>query len=55
MRRFPQAQIGEVRDHSLDDYGLPPEEPVVSLGEDVPPDFEFAPPDADYSDEDDFY
>ncbi|MCX5617961.1 DNA polymerase III subunit gamma/tau [Bombella sp. TMW 2.2543] len=55
MRRFPQAQIGEVRDHSLDDYGLPPEEPTVSLGEDVPPDFEFAPPDADYSDEDDFY
>lgn len=55
MRRFPQAQIGEVRDHTLDDYGLPPEEPIVSLGEDVPPEFEFAPPDADYSDEDEFH
>ncbi len=54
MQRFPHAQIGEVRDHTLDDYGLPPET-VVPLGEDVPPDFEFAPPDADYPDEDDFY
>lgn len=54
MQRFPHAQIGEVRDHTLDDYGLPPET-VVPLGEDVPPDFEFAPPDADYPDEDEFY
>ncbi len=54
MRHFPQAQIGEVRDHNLDDYGLPPET-VVPLGEDVPSYFEFAPPDADYPDEDDFY
>ncbi|MBA5726008.1 DNA polymerase III subunit gamma/tau [Bombella favorum] len=54
MRHFPKAQIGEVRDHTLDDYGLPPET-VVPLGEDVPAYLEFAPLDADYPDEDDFY
>ncbi|OOL18793.1 DNA polymerase III subunit gamma/tau [Bombella intestini] len=54
MRHFPKAQIGEVRDHTLDDYGLPPET-VVPLGEDVPSYLEFAPLDADYPDEDDFY
>ncbi|MCX5620092.1 DNA polymerase III subunit gamma/tau [Bombella pollinis] len=53
LQRFPKAEIGEVRDHTLDDYGLPPEM-IVPLGEDVPPGFEFAPPDADYADEDEF-
>lgn len=52
LQRFPRAEIGEVTDHSLDDYGLPPEE-ITPLGEDVPPDWEFAPIDADSIEEDD--
>lgn len=51
---FPGAKIGEVQDHGLDDYGLPPEE-VMSLVDNEPPDLEFAPLDADLLDEDDVY
>ncbi|MBS1093065.1 DNA polymerase III subunit gamma/tau [Gluconobacter wancherniae] len=52
LNAFPGARIGEVQDHSLDDYGLPPEI-TTQLGEDSPPDLEFAPYDADAIDEDD--
>lgn len=48
---FPMAEIGQVRDQSLDDYGLPPEI-ITPLGEDVPH-LEFAPVDADSISEDD--
>ncbi|ARW10314.1 DNA polymerase III subunit gamma/tau [Acetobacter ascendens] len=41
---FPDAELGEVRDHGLDDYGLPPEEPV--------PELLFAPLDAEFLDDD---
>ncbi|MCP1243353.1 DNA polymerase III subunit gamma/tau [Acetobacter lambici] len=44
LNAFPDAQLGEVRDHGLDDYGLPPEEP---------PELLFAPLDAQPLDEDD--
>ncbi|MFW7267415.1 DNA polymerase III subunit gamma/tau [Gluconacetobacter sp. Hr-1-5] len=48
--RFPDAVLGAVTDHSLDDYGLPPEEAAsVTLA----PDLEFAPLDAELVDEDD--
>ncbi|MBB2159640.1 DNA polymerase III subunit gamma/tau [Gluconacetobacter sacchari] len=48
--RFPDATLGAVTDHSLDDYGLPPEEAAsVTLA----PDLEFAPLDAELVDEDD--
>lgn len=40
---FPDAELGEVRDHALDDYGLPPEEV---------PDLLFAPLDAELLDDD---
>ena len=49
---FPGAKIGDVQDHSLDEYGLPPEI-TAPLTEDSPPDLEFAPLDADFLDEDD--
>lgn len=53
---FPDAVVGEPRDPTLDDYGLPPEEhdEVVTLGggDDVP-DLEFSPLDADFLNEDD--
>lgn len=53
---FPDAVVGEPRDPTLDDYGLPPEEHdvVVTLGggDDVP-DLEFSPLDADFLNEDD--
>lgn len=52
LTRFPDAVLGEVRDPSLDIYGLPAEEFTV-LGEDAPPDLEFAPYDADSIEEDD--
>ncbi|GBR67151.1 DNA polymerase III subunit gamma/tau [Gluconobacter kanchanaburiensis] len=52
LRTFPGAKIGEVQDHSLDEYGLPPEI-TVPLTDDEPPDLEFAPLDADFLDEDD--
>nr|WP_294915295.1 DNA polymerase III subunit gamma/tau [uncultured Neokomagataea sp.] len=54
LMAFPGAKIGEVQDHGLDDYGLPPEE-VTSLVDNEPPDLEFAPLDADLLDEDDIY
>ncbi len=43
LNAFPDAELGEVRDHGLDDYGLPPEEP---------PELLFAPVDAEPLDED---
>ena len=46
MAAFPDAKIGKVTDHSLDDYGLPPE-----IMNDAP-DLEFAPDDAVFVDED---
>ncbi|MBS1082563.1 DNA polymerase III subunit gamma/tau [Gluconobacter kondonii] len=52
LKAFPGAKIGEVQDHSLDEYGLPPEI-TVPLTDDAPPDLEFAPLDADFLDEDD--
>ncbi|MDG6094868.1 DNA polymerase III subunit gamma/tau [Acetobacter sp. AN02] len=48
MSAFPDAEIGKVTDHSLDDYGLPPE---ILLVEDSP-DLEFAPDDAVFTDMD---
>jgi len=52
LEAFPGAKIGDVQDHSLDEYGLPPEI-TAPLTEDSPPDLEFAPLDADFLDEDD--
>ncbi|EHH68815.1 DNA polymerase III subunit gamma/tau [Gluconobacter morbifer] len=54
LEAFPGARIGEVQDHSLDEYGLPPEI-TTPLVENAPPDLEFAPLDADFPDEDDHY
>jgi DNA polymerase-3 subunit gamma/tau len=49
MDAFPGARIDQVRDSNVDAYGLPTEPPPVALGEpDMP---EFAPPDAEFSDE----
>ncbi|MBB2167386.1 DNA polymerase III subunit gamma/tau [Gluconacetobacter aggeris] len=48
--RFPDAVLGAVTDHSLDDYGLPPEEAASVM---LAPDLEFAPLDAELVDEDD--
>ncbi|CAP57411.1 putative DNA polymerase III tau subunit [Gluconacetobacter diazotrophicus PA1 5] len=48
--RFPDAILGAVTDHSLDDYGLPPEEAASVV---LAPDLEFAPLDAELVDEDD--
>jgi DNA polymerase-3 subunit gamma/tau len=47
---FPGAQVGEVRDESLDDYGLAPLD-LPEDGSDMGPDF--APPDAMSADLDD--
>lgn len=44
LKFFPDAELGEVRDHGLDDYGLPPEEPA--------PELLFAPLDAEFLDDD---
>jgi DNA polymerase-3 subunit gamma/tau len=49
MDAFPGARIDQVRDSNVDAYGLPAEPAAISLGEpDMP---EFAPPDAEFSDE----
>ncbi|UMM64251.1 DNA polymerase III subunit gamma/tau [Aristophania vespae] len=53
LQRFPGAKIASVHDRTLDDYGLPPEDVMPSLGEDMPLDLEFAPYDADSIDEND--
>jgi DNA polymerase-3 subunit gamma/tau len=50
LAAFPDATVGEPRDPSLDDYGLPPE--ILSTGDDDAlggevPDLEFAPLDSD--------
>ncbi|KDU95850.1 DNA polymerase III subunit gamma/tau [Komagataeibacter rhaeticus AF1] len=50
MQVFPTARLGEVTDHALDDYGLPPED-MADLN--LVPDLEFAPLDADVAGEDD--
>ncbi|KON66248.1 DNA polymerase III subunit tau [Komagataeibacter europaeus] len=50
MQVFPTARLGEVTDHALDDYGLPPEEMAAG---NLAPDLEFAPLDADLVEEDD--
>ncbi len=49
MDAFPGARIDQVRDSNVDDYGLPQAPAVVPLGEPEMPDF--APPDAEFSDE----
>jgi DNA polymerase-3 subunit gamma/tau len=46
MEAFPGARIDSVRDSNVDDYGLPP--PVPLAEPDMP---DFAPPDAEFSDE----
>lgn len=50
IEKFPGARLGEVRDLSLDHYGLPPEEVFIPLGGDIPSEelaaLEFAPLDA---------
>lgn len=43
LKVFPEAELGDVKDHALDEYGLPPEEI---------PDLIFAPVDAELTDED---
>jgi DNA polymerase III subunit gamma/tau len=49
MAAFPGARIDQVNDSNVDDYGLPHSPPIVPLGEpDMP---EFAPPDAEFSDD----
>jgi len=53
---YPDARMGAVRDHSLDEYGLPPEELAPAMlggGHEDVPDLEFAPLDADLVDGDD--
>lgn len=50
MAAFPSARLGQVTDHALDDYGLPPEEIIPAM---LAPDLEFAPLDAELVDEDD--
>jgi DNA polymerase-3 subunit gamma/tau len=47
MAAFPGARIDSVQDSNVDAYGLPPA--AISLGEPEMPDF--APPDAEFSDE----
>ena len=49
MDAFPGARIDSVRDSNVDDYGLPNAREIVPLGEPDMPDF--APPDAEFSDE----
>jgi DNA polymerase-3 subunit gamma/tau len=49
MAAFPGARIDQVHDSNVDDYGLPSSSPILPLGEpDMP---EFAPPDAEFSDD----
>jgi DNA polymerase III subunit gamma/tau len=64
LAAFPTARVGEVRDHTLDEYGLPPEElpehdgasvPTALGGEAEAPDLDFAPDDADFLDERDVF
>ncbi|PYD76848.1 DNA polymerase III subunit gamma/tau [Novacetimonas pomaceti] len=50
MSVFPTARLGQVTDHALDDYGLPPEDITPAM---LAPDLEFAPLDAELVDEDD--
>ncbi|NVN23333.1 DNA polymerase III subunit gamma/tau [Asaia siamensis] len=55
---FPDARVGEPKDLSLDEYGLPPEEleaPESWATEPVAPDLDFAPIDADLMDDDDWH
>jgi DNA polymerase-3 subunit gamma/tau len=49
MDAFPGARIDQVRDSNVDDYGLPNRPDAVPSGEPDMPDF--APPDAEFSDE----
>jgi DNA polymerase-3 subunit gamma/tau len=49
MRAFPGARIDSVQDSNVDAYGLPSAPAAVPLGEPEMPDF--APPDAEFSDE----
>jgi DNA polymerase-3 subunit gamma/tau len=49
MAAFPGARIDSVHDNNVDDYGLPSSSTIVPLGEPDMPDF--APPDAEFSDE----
>jgi len=49
MDAFPGARIDQVSDSNVDAYGLPTESAAITLGEPVMP--EFAPPDAEFSDE----
>lgn len=50
LEAFPDARLGELQDRSLDDYGLPPENLSFGGSDDVP-DLEFAPPDAELTDD----
>jgi len=55
---FPDARVGEPKDLSLDEYGLPPEEleePESWTAEPAVPDLDFAPLDADLMDDDDWH
>lgn len=55
---FPDARVGEPKDLSLDEYGLPPEElkePASWTAEPAAPDLDFAPLDADLMDDDDWH
>ncbi len=55
---FPDARVGEPKDLSLDEYGLPPEEleePESWGTEPSAPDLDFAPLDADLMDDDDWH
>ncbi|GAB6853571.1 DNA polymerase III subunit gamma/tau [Asaia astilbis] len=55
---FPDARVGEPKDLSLDEYGLPPEEleaPESWATEPPAPDLDFAPIDADLMDDDDWH
>ena len=49
MEAFPGARIDSVHDSNVDDYGLPAGLAALPLGEPEMPDF--APPDAEFSDE----
>ncbi|MFT8369133.1 MAG: DNA polymerase III subunit gamma/tau [Acetobacter papayae] len=51
LEAFPDAELGEVSEHGLDDYGLPPEELHTALAADDPS-LMFAPLDAELLDED---
>jgi DNA polymerase-3 subunit gamma/tau len=51
LEAFPDAELGEVSEHGLDDYGLPPEELLPALAADDAS-LVFAPLDAELLDED---